>query len=831
MSLFFGQVLALLTTSSGDLIYHLVLVITVASALLVAIHYLRASKFPQAQRTVFGLSIILGLQVVLFIISGTFWQNLVNQQAVLPPLDRAVTLLTLVWIIWLWAFPEPAQLADAVTLLFNLMGVMVLGITLAFWVQNPTLSFNLSWFEVAWQVLSLFIIMIGVLMLVIRKPSGWGIGLAMLVLAFFGHIVGLFLPTTGDFSGFVRVMQLAMFPLLIALPQRFPVPPPARPLIAKSAQTGELIKERRRYSADPKTLQALMSLAAETDPDKVGQAVTRGVAQAMLADLCFLITLQEDKSLAITCGYDLVREEALKGTTLSREAIPLIAATIERGRPLRLPASSTSVDLRGLGQILGLADSGNLLSMPIVSSQHGSLASILILSPHSNRLWNDSDQAYLSSIATLFLPILERVHHVHALEIEREQSIQEAHSSIEQAADIQRKYEKTTAELKSLQQESAQVQLQAENVAALVAAGEMARNAAEKLADENEQLKSEKELLENEKERLKNEKEHIENESGRLKGEKEQLANEHGRLKDETEQLRKNVSMLGDDNTQLRNDLSQSLAEVKRLQSQLAEIKVEVTEPEKLPGKVPEKAPEASLTSQQAKTVTLISQELRRSLSSIAGYTDLLMGESVGILGTLQRKFLERVQASSDRLASLVDDLTRMTQSESGMVESMPELIDLNLIIDSAMAYTSSQIRDKAITLRLDLAETTPRMRADRDTLQQILIHLLQNATAATHPEGSIALRVQLLREDNYHFLVIQVTDGGGGIAAEDIPRVFSRRYRAEGAQIQGLGDTGVGLSIAEKLVEAQNGRIWVATEPGEGSTFGVLLPVVVETP
>jgi signal transduction histidine kinase len=810
MSLFLGQVLTLLTTSSGDLIYHLVLVFTVASALLVAIHYLRASKFPQAQRTVFGLSIILGLQVVLFIISGTFWQNLLNQQAVLPPLDRAVTLLTLIWIVWLWAFPEPAQLADAVTLLFNLLGMMVLGLTLVFWVQNPALAFNLSGFEIVWQVLSLFIVVIGVLMLVIRKPNGWGVGLTILILAFLGHLVALFLPTNGDFPGFVRLTQIAMFPLLMVLPQRFPVPPPSRSLIAKSAQTGEPIKERRRYSADPKTFQALMSLAAENDADKIGQAVTRGVAQAMLADLCFLVTLREDKSLAITCGYDLVREEVLKGTNLSRETVPLLAATIERGRPLRLPASSTSVDLRGLGQILGLPNAGHLLSIPIVSPQHGPLASILILSPSSNRLWNASDQTYLSSIATLFLPILERIHRIRTLETEREQSVQEAHSSVEQAADVQRKYEQAVAELENLREDGAQAQLQAENVAALVASSEMAKEAAEQ---------------------LKNEKEQLENEKGRLRSEKEQLENESGRLRNENEQLRNNVSMLGDDNTQLRRDLDQSLEEVKRLQSQPVETNVEVKEPAKAPEKVLEKAPEPLLTDKQAKTVTVISQELRRSLSSIAGYTDLLMGESVGILGTLQRKFLERVQASSERLASLVDDLTQITQSKSGMVESKPELIDLNLIIDNAMAYTSSQIREKDITLRLDLAESTPRMRADRDTLQQILIHLLQNATAATQPEGSIALRVQLLSEDDYHFLVIQVTDGGGGIAPEDIPRVFSRRYRAEGSLIPGLGDTGVGLSIAEKLVEAQNGRIWVATEPGEGSTFGVLLPVVVESP
>jgi signal transduction histidine kinase len=85
--------------------------------------------------------------------------------------------------------------------------------------------------------------------------------------------------------------------------------------------------------------------------------------------------------------------------------------------------------------------------------------------------------------------------------------------------------------------------------------------------------------------------------------------------------------------------------------------------------------------------------------------------------------------------------------------------------------------------------------------------------------------------EDGHQFISIQVSDNGGGISSEDIPRVFARRYRAEHSLIQGVGDTGVGLSIAKALVEAQNGRIWVETEAGVGSTFSVLMPVLEKSP
>ncbi len=762
----------MLTTSPGNLVYHIVLVFSIAGALQGAIHLLRSSEFPQAKRTVWGLWILLGLQVVLFIVSALVWQGSLNGQLILPPLDRLVSLLMLVWIIWLWAFPEPLRLADSATLLLNLLGITAFGLTLAFWSQNIDRSFNLSGFESAWQFFSLAVILMGILWLVVRKPNGWGNGMAMLLLALVGHLGSLVFPLEGNFPGFVRLMQLAMFPILLTLSQRFPTPAPAHVPAAKPRQTDEPIQERRRYSTDPKTFHALMSLAAENDPAKIGQAMTRGIAQAMLADLCFLITLGDDKSLVIACGYDLIREENLGGTSIDRESIPLLANAIQRGRPLRLPASSTSSDLKGLGQILSLSNPGHLLSVPIVSRERGPLGGILILSPYSNRLWSAEDQTYLANVSTLFLPILERGQKSGLVEAERENSLQAVREANEQAAEARRNLEQVAAELEGLRHKSPQSSLQAENMAALLVMQEEAQRTIEQLKSENEQLRNEAP-----------------------------------------------APMAA--NGQIERELRQSLEEMAHMQNELASANMKILELEK--------RPQSPITDEEVEVIASISQELRQPMSSIVGYTDLLMGKSVGILGALQRKFIERIKASTERIGGLIDDLIQITNLETGKMEFKVEALDLNLIIDNAMAYTSTQIREKNITLRLDLTETAPRIQTDRDALQQILIHLLQNATAATHAEGNITLRVQLQNEEDKNYLSVQVSDSGGGIEAEDIPRVFARRYRAEHSLIQGVGDTGVGLSIAKTLVEAQGGRIWVETETGVGSTFSLLMPVIVE--
>ena len=135
-------------------------------------------------------------------------------------------------------------------------------------------------------------------------------------------------------------------------------------------------------------------------------------------------------------------------------------------------------------------------------------------------------------------------------------------------------------------------------------------------------------------------------------------------------------------------------------------------------------------------------------------------------------------------------------------------------------------MREKNITMHLDLPKNVQTIYADREALQQILIHLLQNAGAVSPNEGTITLKVQTRTEDEQEYVLLQVTDTGGGIPSEDIPRVFTRLYRADNVLIQGVGDTGVGLSIAKTLTEAQNGRIWVESEGGVGSTFSVLLPM-----
>jgi signal transduction histidine kinase len=777
MGALFSQIFSLLTAPPGNLIYHLVLVFSIASALQSSFLHWRSSEFPQARRTMLGLGLLLAAQVLLFFFSGLSWQGLIDPNASLPPLDRAFTLFGIIWITWLWAFPEPSPPADAGAVLLSLFTAAATGLSLLTWgPQSSLTTYNTTIDELLWQVVSIGFILLGILILLIRRPNGFGNGLAVLGIAFLGHVGHVLFQEAGNYSGIIRLAYVAAYPILLTLPQRFPLS--ASPPKAGSIKQEKPDQDQKRYTSDPKTFHALLALAAESSAPKVSHAITRAIAQTMLADLCFLVYLTDNKKqIMFASGYDLIREENLEGGGLNKASIPMLTNSLQRGRPLRLPASSTSSDIKGLSEILGLTNPGHLLSVPIVTPEKEPLGGVILLTPYSNRLWSAEDQAFLVNIAASLVPIIQRSQKVTKLEEQDEQTRKSLDAANAQIAEIERRNEELSKQIEAMT-------LQSEKDASRLAEREQA--GAELLT---------------------------------LKSVQEESLRTIQQLHQELEAVRNNGKIA---EPQMEQELRASLEEVARLQNQLADANRKAL--------TQRKQSENVRHTEQTEVIASISQELRQPMSSIIGYTDLLLGESVGILGALQRKFIERIKASTERMGSLIDDMIQLNTLEVDLADLKPEAMDLNLIIDNAMAYTSSQVREKNISLHLDLPKKVASVNADREALQQILIHLLQNAGSATPVEGTIRLKVQTTREDGLDYVMIQVTDSGGGIPEEDLPRVFTRLFRADNVLIQGVGDTGVGLSIAKTLTEAQHGRIWVESQPGTGATFNVLLPVVKDT-
>jgi len=227
-------------------------------------------------------------------------------------------------------------------------------------------------------------------------------------------------------------------------------------------------------------------------------------------------------------------------------------------------------------------------------------------------------------------------------------------------------------------------------------------------------------------------------------------------------------------------------------------------------------------------------QELRTPMTSIVGYVELMLNESAGILGEMQRKFLQRVSANITRLEAMIDDLIRVTFLDAGRFTLARQQVNVIEVIEDALTSASNQLREKGLIVRMKLNDDLPPVLGDKDAITQIVGQLLTNAYLASPPGKELTVIAQYAPHMNgtsanddheSDALYIAIEDQGGGIAPEDAPRVFARKYRAENPLIQGLGDTGVGLAVAKALIEAHGGALWLDTTPGRGSTFSFTLP------
>ena len=232
-----------------------------------------------------------------------------------------------------------------------------------------------------------------------------------------------------------------------------------------------------------------------------------------------------------------------------------------------------------------------------------------------------------------------------------------------------------------------------------------------------------------------------------------------------------------------------------------------------------------------------VSQELRTPMTSITGYTDLLLEETVGLIGNMQRKFLQRIKLSTHRMGAVLNELIEVEPVTVEQPEVQAKTADIVQFIDEASSEVSAELQAKGIRLSLEVAEKLPLAHADPDSIRQIITNLLSNAYQCAPQDSEISIRARVQEEkpeepenSGLAHLVVSVTDSGGGIAPEDQGRVFDRDYRSTHPSITGLGETNMVMPSVKALAEAQGGRLWLESEMGVGSTFSLILPVATSS-
>ena len=228
--------------------------------------------------------------------------------------------------------------------------------------------------------------------------------------------------------------------------------------------------------------------------------------------------------------------------------------------------------------------------------------------------------------------------------------------------------------------------------------------------------------------------------------------------------------------------------------------------------------------------VSVASHELRTPLAAIKNSVHLILKGRTGAINEAQTKFLSMAERNIDRLTNILNDLLSLSRIESGRIEMRMETLNIRELLEWITVSLSPQAQVKSIRLEAEIADVLPLVYADRDKIEQIMTNLIGNALKFTPEEGQVLVTAHPPPADpegkGGQMVSVSVQDTGPGISAEHLEAIFEKFYQVEGSLQRSVGGTGLGLAITKGLVEALNGKIWVESEVGSGSTFTFTLPV-----
>ncbi|HKZ54645.1 MAG TPA: ATP-binding protein [Anaerolineales bacterium] len=771
----------LLAEPPGSLVYHITVAMALAVTFSQARVYRASGQGVVATRWALASTGLLGVRILSLALAGLAWVNLSSGAPVLPALDRFASLAGILVFAWTVLLPRPSRWVDLALALALLLALIGMGLTLATMLGNPSQeAFNRTRLDQAWSIAGTAVALAATVALPALRGIHWNFNLipfGLLTLGFALHLG--YGPKSGDLQGFVRLSELAAYPLFAIVA--------ARSLITTSRQEAASAKpetDENLLRTDP-ALSALAEIGPITSANRTADFAARTVealARAARADLCLLLSTPDPHGqFTIATGYDLIREHHLPGAALSSQDCPRLSRSLSAAKSAIISDFASTRDHHALQEALGRDLRGAALLVPLVTEDeiHGGL---LLLSSLIQRTWTAAERRSLSKFAqhlALRFTQLKRPFEPQALGGE---------STAGSQARLRGRMEELEEEAARLREELEA----ARAVANMVAPPQAIDKEVEKLRAAN--AKAQETIRE-------------------LHGELE-------RLKIEPPDSKASASA--------EDQLEQLATELQLALRELAEARAELAVVEK---KQRDRAAPHAPGMPDVDAILAIAQDLRQPMSSIMGYTELLLGESVGLLGAVQRRFLERVRSGIDRMRALLNDLIQLTALETGTLTLTPEPVNLMGCIEEAVMQVSNAMRSKGIALRMDIPEEVSPILGDQDAVVQILIHLLSNAIGAAQDSSEVLLAARSQPGPDSSFVMLSVFNRGEAIPGHDLGRVFQRNYRADRELVPGVGDTGLGLSIVKALSEAIGGRVWVDSAPDVGTTFTVLLPLTERQP
>lgn len=216
-----------------------------------------------------------------------------------------------------------------------------------------------------------------------------------------------------------------------------------------------------------------------------------------------------------------------------------------------------------------------------------------------------------------------------------------------------------------------------------------------------------------------------------------------------------------------------------------------------------------------------VTHELKTPLSTITGYSEMMLDGVGGELNSTQRDFVEEIAGSTSHLLLLVNDVLDFSKAAGGTMEMSFEEFDLSKLINDIEVNVYPLLRKKEQAFDISLASGLNNLVADRLRIKQVLLNLLSNAIKFTPKGGKVS--VKSIKSEGYWGIV--VADNGIGIKEEDFYKIFEPFSQVDSSHTRKFEGTGLGLAICSRIIGMHGGRIWVESEPGKGSSFYFTIP------
>jgi signal transduction histidine kinase len=862
-----SNALNLLSALPGGLVYHLVTLFAIEAALGMALGQWQRTRQRGPFRMVVAFGGLLLMRLCLMLVALLAWQGFLDPAVLVPPLERFFDTVGVVLLCW--AFVLPALDSRDLSRLFLIANLSLTAMTslilVPLWYLDfgavPDLNYNGYWQDIVWDIWKLLLFCTACLILLWRASREQGLLLSvficLLVGSFLHQMVVWLAPHfygVAHIASWERLANFVAFPLLAVAVYRL--------VIAEiSSRSGELESAGEEAEGEVERFLPLLRTSQKTgvslELPVVLDSAVEGTAQALRADVCAIAfpTDSETNEFHLAAIYPQGKREEDIYLILDEQQI--VQPAVRQGEQIVADSAEDDAKVMELYALMGFGEMGPLLIQPL-SREHDVIGMLIVGNPQTKRTFSSGDLQLSRTLADQITVAIENARLYQKAQAKAEQLAwtlrnqeellsqrkadleAEIHKSREDAEMLSQRLYEAEAKARRMEQEVEELTgrfrlkekeaLEEKN--ALEAEIRQKEEEAQQFAQELESRQEDTQVRADLEAELKQKHEEIQGLREELQVQEMEVSQARENLKVELSRKEEPIRQLAEElrarEAELERTRAKSEAELNQATNKIKQL-VEVINRQK--GDV------GQGEEQRAKDqfIASVSQELRTPMTSITGYTDLLLGESVGALADMQRKFLQRIKANTERIGSMLNDLIGVSTIDAGQLILQIEPLDIAEIIEDTIIGARAQLEEKDILLDIVVDENLPLVKADADYAHQIMTNLLSNACKCSPVGGRIGIEAKAYDRREFDgtavgYLLVSITDSGGGITPEDQSKVFDRFYQAEQPLIAGLGETGVGLSIVKALVDAHGGRIWVESEMGVGSTFNYTLPIAEES-